>query len=365
MLHNNNIITSQYIGDLDDLDTFNLFLHNIEKFKRLYYFNPDFIAIDYHPNYENTKWALENFKKEQIIFVQHHHAHIVYCMFENNIKEDVLGIAMDGTGFGITKNHPRIVGGEVYIANYKKFLHVGSLLPFSLIGGEKSIKDIKRITLSLLYEYYKYFLKQDDFYKWVIHNDYLQEIFENKKELKILIDLLERNIQTYEVSSCGRLLDGISYLLNICKYSNYEGHAAISLEQKALEYNINTCSTENYYEYKLIKKNTILYVDWRYMIKSILEDLKKHQIPFIALKVHITIAKAYSDIIFYLQKKFKMNKVVLSGGCFQNIILLEYFKRFLENKIEVFIHNKLSPGDNSISIGQAIIANEILMNNRK
>ncbi len=360
VLHKNKIILSHYIGDLDNIEAFFSFEETSHIYKKLFYFEPDYIAVDFHPEYENTKWALQNFPKNKIIYVQHHHAHIAACMFENQIEDNVIGIALDGTGFGITKNHPSILGGEIYLANYQKYIHLGSLLPIPLIGGERAIKEIHRIAIGLLYEFYKYFYNKNDFFEWI----YNLPIF-HPENLKNYIKLLEKQIHVIYSSSCGRFFDGISSLLNICHNSDYEAHAAISLEQVAV-----SCFSDNMpldsYRYDFIKRNRILYLDWRPIIKSILEDILSNvSISMIALKVHFTIAMAYSEMILNFSKKYRINKIVLTGGCFQNLLLLEFFYKFLKNHVEVFIHKELSPGDSSISVGQVLIANAVLNSHKK
>ncbi len=355
ILHKNKILHSHYIGDLDNIEAFLSFEETYDLYKKIFYFEPDYIAVDFHPEYENTKWALKRFPKNKIIYVQHHHAHIAACMFENQIEESVIGIVLDGTGYGITKNHPSVLGGEIYLANYRKFIHLGSLLPIPLIGGEKAIKETYRIAIGLLYEFYKYFYKNNHFDKFILNFEYFRNV--NTKNYTML---LEKQINVIYSSSCGRFFDAISSLLNICHYSDYEAHAAISLEQVAYSYSIKNPSY-NAYSYRLIKKNRILYLDWRYIVKGILEDLSSNtDIGLIALKVHNTIAKAYSQMVIYFAKKYKIRKIVLSGGCFQNLLLLEFFYKFLYNHVDVYFHKELSPGDSSVSIGQLLIANALL-----
>ncbi len=194
ILHKNKIISSHFIGDLSEWETFESFRKIINYYKKIYYFEPDYVVVDYHPNYENTKWALTQFPKNKIIFVQHHHAHIASCMFENHLQKDVIGIALDGTGFGITKNHPRIVGGEIYLANYKNFKHLASLYPLQLCGGEKSIKEVDRLAISILYEIYKFNNISYSFSEWLKNFKNLKHLYEDGFRIQVLSSMLEKNI---------------------------------------------------------------------------------------------------------------------------------------------------------------------------
>ncbi|MCS7204106.1 MAG: carbamoyltransferase HypF [Leptospiraceae bacterium] len=361
ILVDHKLITSHYIGDLDNWDTFQSFLETMQLFKKLYRFEPEFIVADYHPNYLSTQWAKEKFshQKEKILFVQHHHSHIAACMWENHLQNKVLGIALDGTGFGITKDHPEVVGGEVYLADYLDFKHLGSLLPMKLIGGEKAIKEVDRIGTALLYEFYQYFYKDGNFWEWFKSKPYLAHLFENSERIRLLLSLMEKNLSLVSTSSCGRLFDGISAILNVCLFSDYEGQAAISLEQIIQPQDVED---EKIYSYKWVfHQNGIRYLDWRYILRDILLDLESGaSSSLIALRFHRTLAKAYSDLVLELSQLYSVYDVVLTGGCFQNTFLLDFFEKYLFT-LKVHTHKELPPGDGSLSIGQILIANERLM----
>lgn len=360
ILHKDRLITSPYIGDLENYDTFEHQLKTIQLFQKIYNFYPDYFALDFHPEYQTTKWAMKNIPHNKLIFVQHHHSHLVSCMFENQIDQPVFGISLDGTGFGITKNHPKICGAEIYLVNYKNFQHLGSIHPIKLIGGDKAIKKIERIGFSLLYEVYKRFYNEYNL------KDFIKKYYEKFLYLENYFyyeQMIEKNIQIVEATSCGRLFDGVSYLLGLCDESDYEGHPAITLEQVLYLPNFKTYDRD-FYEYEIYQnhENKIYYLDWRKSLKNILYDIVENKNnSLISNKFHNTIIYGFIEILNILRKKYKINKIVLSGGAFQNQYLLDNFYQILTNQnYEVYFHKALSPNDENISVGQIIVANEIL-----
>ncbi|MFN3603852.1 MAG: carbamoyltransferase HypF [Leptonema sp. (in: bacteria)] len=358
----NQIIISPYIGDLENIETWEHHFKTIELFKKIYYLNPEYIAVDYHPNFRTTRWAQENFSTNKIIYVQHHHAHIVSCMFENQIQEPVLGIALDGVGFGTTKNHPSICGAEIYFSTYKEFKHLGSIHPIGLIGGDKATKEIKRIGFTLIYEVYKKFFSKYNF------KDFIKEFYSKLilEDIDYYEQLLLKNLQFYKATSCGRLFDGVSYLLGLCEKSDYEGHPAILLEQSLYTFNKIKLNNKNIYNYKIYKnpKNQIYYLDWRFIIKDILMDLKeKKHLSIISQKFHNTLVSGFLEILNLIKVQTRIKKVVLTGGCFQNRYLLDnFYESLLKQDYKVYFHKNLSPNDENISIGQILVANAILSN---
>lgn len=355
------IILSPYIGDLENIETWKHYIKTMELLKKLYYFNPDYLAVDYHPSYASHRWALENFAKNKIIFIQHHHAHLASCMFENQIQERVLGIALDGTGYGITKHHPFICGAEIYLVDYKSFKHLGSIHPIKLIGGDIATKEIERLAFALVYEVYK---KK---YDKLTLKDFLSNFYKNflnSKKIHYFQQMIDKNIQIFEATSCGRLFDGISYLLGLCNESDFEGHPAISLEQILYTSEFPNSNLSDYYPYKIYQNenNFIYYLDWIPIVEKILIDLKEKQdLAKISRKFHNTIVYGLSNILNLIRENVEINKIVLSGGAFQNKYLIDQFNNILKNQnYEVYFHKELSTNDENISFGQVIIANAIL-----
>ncbi len=360
LLKGNTLIISQYIGDLDNYSVFESFLHTIELFKKLYYFEPDYIALDYHPDYPNTKWALKNYPQKKLIFVQHHHSHFASCYYENQLEGKSLGILLDGNGYGITQDHPKNIGGEIYLGDLRQFVHLGSLSPIILIGGDVAVKEVYRIGFSLLYSLYQKQDNQKPFKEWLKKYEKIYDLFlpfENK--ILFFEQMIHKNIQVFYTTSCGRLFDGISFLLGLCIISDYESHSAILLEQEMYKQSFEKFTNQKY-SYNFVKKNGRIYIEWISLIQEIIEDIENHlSKSLIAQKFHNTVIEAYSDLIIQFSRNYKVKQVVLSGGCFQNSFLLDNFYGKLRSDLEVYFHRKLSPGDGSISTGQVLVASSI------
>ena len=220
LARDNFVFMSHHIGDLENLETLTSFEEGIEHFKRIFNIEPTLIAYDLHPEYLATKYALslQNIPK---IGVQHHHAHIVSCMIDNEIDGEVIGVSFDGTGYG---TDGKIWGGEFLICDYGGFERVGHLEYTPLPGGEKAIKEPWRMAASILYKIYNNNMLDLDI-------DFVKELDRNKwATIKKMID---KGINSPMTSSSGRLFDAVSALVGIRKEIYYEGQAAIELEMAA------------------------------------------------------------------------------------------------------------------------------------
>jgi hydrogenase maturation protein HypF len=335
---------SHHIGDLENFETLKSFEEGIEHFKKLFYINPKIIAYDMHPEYLSTKYAKE-IKNCKLIPVQHHHAHIVSAMAENNLKnENVIGVAFDGTGYGTDGN---LWGGEFLICNFKDFKRFAHFEYIPLIGGEKSIKEPYRMAFSYLYKIYGENYKN-------LKIDWVKRI--NPKNLEMFKILFLKRINSPLTSSCGRLFDAVSSLLGVRDYINYEGQAAIELEllsYKSLKKNYKK------YSYEFVKEKEGIVIKFRNFLEEIISDLEKN-IPRedIGLNFHYSIASLIEELCSLIRNQAKINKVVLSGGVFQNIILLNFvFKLLRKKNFEIYINQKVPTNDGGISLGQAVIAN--------
>lgn len=339
IIKDNYAFLSPHVGDLDNPFARNFFTETIKTMRKITDTEPDVIAIDMHPNYFSTQYVFDKFKNKKIVKVQHHHAHIVSCMAENGITGDVIGIACDGTGYGTDGN---IWGGEIFISNERNFNRVGHINYFKLIGGEIAIKEIYRIGI--------YFLIKIFGGKW---KNYL-----NLLELKEIPELfiknaqktLEKDINCISCSSLGRLFDAVSTLLGIRSNAVFEGQAAMELETIANTYKGELISFPD-----ILKNNSI---NPEKLLKKIVEmKLKGESVEKLALSFHFAIINGFTKICKNLREKYKLNRVVLSGGCFQNKILTENLITSLENEdFQIFFHSIIPPNDGGISLGQAIIA---------
>ncbi len=318
-----NLILSPHIGDLNSIESMEYFTRTIETFKNFYDFEPDIIVCDKHPNYESSKWA-KNLDKE-LIFVQHHYAHILSTMAEYKLKEKVLGFAFDGTGYGDDGN---IWGGEVFICNNKSYERAYHLKYFKLLGGEKAVKEPKRVALSLLFE--KFSLEEI----LSLETSVIKQFSE--QEIKMLHMVWTKGLNTPLTSSMGRVFDAVASLANLIHIQSFEGETGLTIEQNYDERIIDS------FDFEVIEKE----IDLSLMIKQILEE---KDIKTICSKFINTLV----EIILFISKKHKELPVVLSGGVFQNKTLLELVCKKLKNeKIKYFYSKEVPLNDGGISIGQ-------------
>ena len=324
----NNLILSPYIGDLNSIESVEYFERTIETFKRFYDFEPDIIVCDKHPNYESTKFA---FKLKEInpnielVQVQHHYAHILSTMAEYNLQKDVLGIAFDGTGYGDDGN---IWGGEIFIANTKEYKRVNHIAYFKLLGGEMAVKEPKRVALSLLFDN---FGLED-----ILVMDLACVKAFKTNEIKMLHTMWQKGLNAPYTSSVGRLFDAIASFADILHTQSYEGETGLLIEQ-----NYDT-SINEYYSYKITNEQ----IDLSSMIKEIILDLDKKLIcsKFINTMV---------QIILDLADTYENLPVVLSGGVFQNKILLQILiGKFQKQGREFYFNIDIPANDGGLSIGQ-------------
>ncbi len=326
----NNVFISQHIGNLSTAKSYKTFLKVIEDFTKLYHVQPDKIISDLHPEYLSTKFAESSLIP--LLKVQHHFAHIASCRGENQISGRTLGVSWDGTGFGEDNS---IWGGEFFISDDNHYSHFAQMKKFYLPGGETAVKEPRRSALGLLYSIYGDELFEEK-------ADLISDVFE-KDEIKTLRQMLNKKINTPLTSSAGRLFDAVSSLLNLVHINNFEGQAGM-----CLEFAIGSDITE-YYPFEFHDKD-IFIIDWQPLIKELLIDkLNKVPVKIISAKFHNTLGQ----IILSAAKITDDEKVVLSGGCFQNAALLEKTVALLQNEgCKVYWHQRVPPNDGGLSLGQ-------------
>ncbi|MEO0185226.1 MAG: carbamoyltransferase HypF [candidate division WOR-3 bacterium] len=352
-----NAYVSPHIGDLDNSETLNFFNEMIEKYKKWFKIEPDLVAYDLHPDYLSTKFALELAKEQGLrkIGVQHHVAHIVSCLGENKIFDKAIGIAFDGTGYGLDGN---IWGSEFFIGDLKNQKRVAHLEYLPLPGGEESIKKPYRIAIAYLYKIFgkeliSHPIRSTRRLKGLRLNSHL-------KEIDTIIKMIDQNYNLAYTSSMGRLFDCVSALLGITQEITYEAEAAINLEYVAKK------GVKDYYHYEISKKLTdttvrccddeefVIHI--RPILEGILNDMKKGiNKSIISAKFHNTVVQFSLDIAKKLRRIHGVNRVVLSGGVFQNRYLLNLMIRRLEhNNFRAYTHHRLPTNDGCISYGQVI-----------
>ena len=323
----NEAIISPYIGDLNSLESILHYNKILNRLKDIYNFKPDVVVCDKHPLYESTKIAKDfaNRNNTKIKPIQHHYAHITAVMAEHSIKTEVFGIAFDGTGYGDDKN---LWGGEFLVCDYSSYKRVCSFSYFKLLGGEKAIKEPRRVALSMLFEIYG-----DGVFEL---KNYTTKSF-SKAELKSLYIAWEKSLNSPISSSVGRLFDAIYSLTGIAQTISYEGESGMVLEEYFDE------NIKGYYPF-VIKESK---VDFFPMIKEILKESDKT----------VAISKFFNtlvEIINEIYKPYSNLPLVISGGVFQNRVLLKLLINRFKNLI---IPQQIPPNDSSISLGQ--IASEL------
>lgn len=338
----NYVFLSQYLGDLKSVETLDFLKESIENLEKIFRVNPEIIACDLHPDYLSTQFAEEIGAKKglKVVKVQHHHAHIVSCMAENNIKEKVMGVAYDGTGYG---DDGKIWGGEFLLCGLKGYLRVGHLKYCSLPGGDKAIMEPWRMTYSYLYYIYGPKAKTLDI-------NFIQRMDYDK--LSIIEKMIDKNINSPLTSSCGRLFDAVSSLIGIRDEISYEGQAAMELE--------SFCASgiKERYKFCIHKEGMEFIIDPQEIFIEIIKDLKEGiDKKIMAAKFHNTVAEFTLNLCGKIRKNSGINKIALSGGVFQNKYLTEKVVSLLEDKgFKVYTQRKVPPNDGGISLGQAVVA---------
>jgi hydrogenase maturation protein HypF len=336
------VFISHYIGETDNVETIKAFERGIKHFINFFNIPPDVAAVDLHPEYEATKfgkkWAFENNKP--LIEIQHQHAHIASCLLDNEIDEKVIGVAWDGTGYGADGN---IWGGEFLIADLEEYERKAYLQYIPLPGGDITVKEPWRMGAVYLYDIFGRSFNR-------LEIDFVKAL--DKKKWFIIQNMIDKRVNSPFTSSIGRLFDAVSSILGIRSSINYQGQAAIELEMTAKE------DDDEFYKFEIIRGIKTHIIDPKRVIESIVNDIKEG-IPkeSISSKFHIGLAELIVDISDLLREETRINKVCLSGGVFQNIILRnEATKRLRKENFEVYNHKKIPPNDGGISAGQVAIA---------
>jgi len=336
---------SQHIGDLENLETLEHFEDTIRLYKTLFHIEPEIIAHDMHPDYLSTRYALDFAKTNGLrcVPVQHHHAHIVSCMADNGVTEPVIGVAFDGTGYG---EDGAIWGGEFLLADYSGFKRLAHFEYVPLPGGKAAIERPYRMALSYLFKIFG-----DDTFS--LDLPFLKNA--DRDEMDLIRTQIKRRINAPYTSSCGRLFDAVSALLNIRRESDYEGQAAVELEAVA------DISVDKGYPFEIMEEKGIRVVSFDGTVKAIVEDIAGG-IPAseISGRFHATIADVILTVCRGLVEETKIEKVALSGGVFQNRLLVERtIKRLESGGITVLTHHDVPANDGGIALGQAVIANYV------
>lgn len=358
------IFVSQHIGDLETVQARDTFRKTLTSFQQLYDLHPEAIVCDAHPDYPSTHYAQQS--DLPVISVQHHSAHVFSCMADNNLTGPVLGIAWDGTGYGLDGT---IWGGEylslpyghpspqaerekadpsaVPLSVYGEGLGERSahLRTFRLPGGAQAIKEPRRAAMGLLYALFgEAVFTMTDLAPIQAFSD---------QELEIVSKMLTNHLNAPRTSSVGRLFDAVSSLVGLRQQASFEGQAAMDLE-----FALEGVDTDEQYEFEMIELEKPFVIDWALIIQGVLEDLED-KVPAgkISAKFHNTLVETIITVAQRLGEK----QIVLTGGCFQNKYLTERaIYRLRQENLEPYWHQQIPPNDGGIALGQVLAAAEIL-----
>jgi len=329
----NQAILSQHIGDLQNYETFDFYQESIERFKKMFRFKPDIMACDLHPDYLSSKYAMKS--GLPFVGVQHHHAHIASVMAEYGISEKVIGVAFDGVGLG-TDGH--IWGGEFLVCDLSDFERHAHFEYIPVPGGDKAVEEPWRIALSYLYRYFG-----NDLFDLKI--PFIQ--CDAVQKYQQVIEMIEKNINCPLYSSAGRLFDAVSSLLLICTHAGFHAEAPMRLEA-AIKSNENQSYT--------IKPERI--ISFAGLFEQIISDIQnKIPVSVISARFHHAMVEMIVKTAEMIKKETNINKVVLSGGSFQNRYLLKRtVKKLQVEKFDVFSPAKIPANDGGLALGQLAVA---------
>lgn len=343
LLDGDHVLLSQHLGDLSTLETEYAVRQAIDDLQWLLQVKPCAVACDLHPDYRSTHLAEELAGRWNVplIRVPHHHAHVAACMAEHGVTGEVLGIAWDGSGYGTDGS---LWGGEFLLATYRESERVAHLHPFRLPGGEQAAREPRRAALAVRWETFGAQgcrAGSEERTEW--------------KEQEQLVAMLARQIQSPVTTSMGRLFDAVASMLGLCQVASFEGQAAMALEEEGMRASVP--GEDEAYPIPLIARAEApprWIADWRPMIALIADDLGRGiERSRIAHRFHRSLA----DLIGQAAERVGVRQVVLTGGCFQNVLLADLARERLESAGFVALtHREVPPNDGGLALGQAVIA---------
>jgi hydrogenase maturation protein HypF len=343
LTRDNYVFTSQHIGDMENMETFEHYVNTLELYEKMFRIKPKIIAHDMHPEYLPTKYAKELAEKEGIkLFpVQHHHAHIASCLADNGVKGPVIGVALDGTGYGTDGN---IWGGEFMVADYQDFKRMAYLEYLPLSGGALAIKKPYRAAIGYLLALGLELDKHLPLFKQA-----------EAGEIDVIKNQVEKRFNTLLTSSMGRLFDVVAASTGVRGTIEYEAQAAIDLEMEAYDAPDET----GFYPFSFTAQDGGTIIKIRDLLRAVILDIKDHgRQSIIAARFHNTVARMILETCKRIAKETGIKRAALSGGVFQNRLLLRKTVPLLESAdFEVYTHRQVPCNDGGISLGQVVIAN--------
>ncbi len=330
---------SHHIGDLENFETLRSFTEGIVHFGRLFDIDPVLVAHDLHPEYLSTKHAFELAERSdvELVGVQHHHAHIASCLADNGETGPVLGVAFDGTGFGTDGT---VWGGEFLLSDLTTFERVGHLEPVPMPGGTAAIRQPWRMAASYLDKAFDGEPPRN-----------LDVLIRNASAWPAILELARRGFASPLTSSAGRLFDAVSAVLGVRDAIRYEGQAAIELEQLA------DPAERGAYPATLSGGDPLV-ITGTDLVRAATEDVARGISPtVIAARFHNGVAELIARCCLSLRDSTGVGTVALSGGVFQNLLLLDRTVDLLDNNgFRVLTHCRVPTNDGGVSLGQAAVA---------
>jgi hydrogenase maturation protein HypF len=334
----------QHIGDLDNLETQHHQEAIINHFRSLLRIEPDLLVHDLHPDYPGSRYAHSQ-QQLPTIGVQHHHAHAVSCMAEHGITGPVIALTLDGNGYGPDNT---VWGGEVLLAEHDSYERIAHLYPVPMPGGDAAINEPWRMAVSHLYSTYGPQYTGMD----------LQLLHDKGDKLPVMEQMIDQNINSPLTSSCGRLFDAVAALLGLRHTVSFEGQAAAELEML-----LDPASgEESMYPFEITQgRDKPWQLQTTPVIRGVVEDiLANTPAQLVSRKFHNTLAALFTRVCQDIRDEKNLNRVVLSGGVFQNLNLQQQLKNNLEDlSFEVYVHRQVPANDGGLALGQAVAGRAI------
>ena len=337
LLQGKNAFLSQHIGDLQNLEAYRFFQKSVSHLGRIFEIEPELIVHDLHPEYLSSRWARE--QPVPTLAVQHHHAHLVACLAENHMDAPVIGLIMDGTGYGLDQT---IWGGEVLIGDGSGFERFACFEPLPLPGGDAAVQAPWRTGVSYL--------------QAAFGNDFPDLPFLKEHDFAPIIQMVEKGVNSPLTSSCGRLFDAVAAIAGGRQAIRYEAQAAIELMQTAASL------ADKGFAFDLIKEDDMLKVSVRSIIREVAGAVDNgSSLAEVGRSFHRTMVDVMTELALAARKEKELNTVALSGGVFQNRLLFEGLVQSLVAKgFQVITHQQTPCNDGSLCLGQAVIGRKKL-----
>jgi len=339
LLKENRAFLGQHLGDLKNLPAYEFFRENIAHLLKIFAAEPQLVVHDLHPAYLSSRWAIEE-QGVSTLAVQHHHAHLASVLAEHRATGPAIGIILDGTGYGWDRS---IWGGEILVGDYRECRRVGSFELLPLPGGDAAVKSPWRIGLGYLYAAYAGQIPDLPFLRG--------------RSVGPLVEMLDRQLNCPRTSSCGRLFDAVAALCGLRSEISYEAQAAIALMEAA------GGRLGEPYSWGIYEEGAIFRLALRPLIRQIVEEVGVGAEPAqVSRRLHGTLVAMLAGAAERVRAESGLNLVALSGGVFNNYLLLEGLLSVLQNRgFEVLAHEQVPAGDGGLALGQAMIGRQYLL----